>query len=1383
MDEKMTEISSSSAGGNLYRRIVVGVMIALLAISGVTLGQPREAHAQGGDLVAGIMAGATAAGVEVGTATAQFAADNIDKVCPGGQEDLVNCAVAFAQLGTAADECYGEAQDEGGEDGGPDLKTFTDCLGDNGFGMEPEEEEKDTEETTDFSMYRVASSVSAMYFNALSPFSEEEREKEEDKADDANSGEESNVGTGGKDKVEDMDVLLNWESILSNPSSAASFMGYPDADHAVHDRFIFSGGGSTAEVTYSHGSLSAPGSADAVDSGGVLGAAAGGDSGANSNDIRPDVGVADYALFGSTLAGMGLDSTGTRSDAASPMSQVMGGSMMIAYVLSGAVDTIFDSVVSALRFLNPFSFIVDAVAEETNPSFTAGMASEQNDDGLFDPLKEFIGTIYRGALQVGWMVTIPVFLGVMVGGAMFMRRYDLGKGAKQMVIRMMFLVIGLPLLGVTYTGALDSIGGGPDSRTSSNATKVVLSTYVDFESWATKARLGIPQGDQIFVEWDTEKGGPSDAAEARARQTALGINTMSFNPQWASLADSSVGSENGSGWIGSMSEEEKVDASAADAFTQTVEMLTRYLKGQQVSATDYASDVQGAMIAESRQGSEEKKAAIKGWYEQLLDPKSMAAMESDDIQELNNPLIQVQEGFGFSAEPNGEGVYRFKTNGEDSRNNCYASVVIQGGDVEKPLTMCNMAPLGMYNYLNTSFTNAGGTMYSADKAVSLEARQQHNSVSAVGSGAMRGVYWLSSMSLLGSFVVIGLFYAIALLIGSIKRAFSLLTSIPFATMGLLPAIAKVVVHTAALFIEILGTLFLYKIVQEFMMVLPGMFEQIFMKGLDSNESMAAAGAAATGILALGMKSPVTTVLVITLITTAGIIFMTFMAVKFRSSMIGAVDDALTRLVNKLTDSQVSSGAEGGGTMRQGLAKGAGLAATHAMLNSGSAGGEEATEISDGSEAATAGGVGGAAAGAGIDGAAGDISGEGGMAGVDAEGNLVDAEGNALVDAEGNPIDSSEMMDVDANGNLVGADGNPMLDGNGEPIPGSSVGGIGPDGQLYDSAGKPILDGDGNAAMANGAGLAAASAGGQLLSDEAMAQQVAAQGGLSAPGESGVMGEGAEVGAGVGSGGPEMATASLNTAPSQGESGVGGMSGSGDGSRQFGSVASASVGSALGAAAVAGGGSATAAASASQAAAAMPSAVSGLQQQATQFANVHAPEGFRPVDGHVPNTGGSSAPPAGPAGPVAQPRFSGAPIQGAAGAPGAPAAPGYQPVASHAPMGDGNSGFGSTARIVGASMAGGAVSNLVNGPRRSSNINESINGGKGGGGKRRDNKPGMGQAMAGGAASAALRGMGGPNAATMAHLYGQQGRGGAPGAPGGSGPKAGPQPGAEGPMDA
>lgn len=66
-----------------------------------------------------------------------------------------------------------------------------------------------------------------------------------------------------------------------------------------------------------------------------------------------------------------------------------------------------------------------------------------------------------------------------------------------------------------------------------------------------------------------------------------------------------------------------------------------------------------------------------------------------------------------------------------------------------------------------------------------------------------------------------------------------------------------------------------------------------------------------------------------------------MALKIRRSLLDGVDQAVTRLVNKFMDTQASGGMDPGqpGALRQGVARGGGMAATSMLMGGGGFGGD------------------------------------------------------------------------------------------------------------------------------------------------------------------------------------------------------------------------------------------------------------------------------------------------------------------------------------------------------------------------------------------------------------------------------------------------------------
>ena len=1327
-----------------YRRWLVGLVAGLLALGAAGGSWAPKAEAQLGDI----------------------SVDMILKACGSdGDKREGNTAVgdcvknAFGDMLDVADlvECLAKPDEDGGDDSNDDSGS-----GDDGGSTEDdklrkcaeefadrddedEDEQPNQERPDDYSLYRMNSALAAFYANSMVPGGGDDS----DSGDGSGSGDDDESddtgGSGGEEGAVAPSADLNsWRCVLNSPAMAGGFVANPNQDFLENKNWLFGSGDANNDAVFRYDTFDrmqeGSGKVELNDPCGVEGA--------------PDQGVGAYAYYGATLAGAGFDSTSARDSVETAKNSVMGTGILLAYVAAGAVDVVFDTVVSLLQTLNPFRLITDWATSDTrnaegfregyDPNFTAGMPGEaEGIDGAFDGLKEFLGTMYTGFVNLGWLVTIPIFIGVFFFGVLMSRRYMPGDGFKKLAIRIGFLTVGIPLLGVSYTGALESMQGASGEAAQANASKIVGSTYVDFEKWVD-SRLALPNG--VVMTWDKDNNRPSETTQANARESALKINAQN-HPAFEALVDKS--SDFDENWAGSVTGEDKMDgADSASAYTTTLSMLNRYISGQSVSSASYESSVKGTL---SQLAEDEPEAAsdILGWVSDFTSVSSIEGMSEADVQAMNNPLLQVNPGSamrgqiweaGDLGDDAGASV-QFKSPDRADVGVCTPDMVVGDGwngdpAHESTLSDCAMSPLSMYSFLNTDFGNTQATAFSPAQSNSAWTREQHASVNAIGAGMMAYLYWFSAMTLLVSFALIGFIYGLALMINSIKRGIQLIAAIPFAMIGLLPGIAKAIVYTIAMFLEIFMTLFVYKVVQEFMMVIPGLIEKPLTQAfsnVDGDVAGAAGAAGAAGIAAI--TSPTTMVLIVTGVASIGVILFTVMAVKLRSTLTQAMDEGVTSIINKVIGTGVSGGGEPGSLAsgaRQGLARGASMAAAHQILspddkkkdgdgNGGTAdadggGGNGGPDEGPGSGAV--GGVGGAAmAGAmgadgdeadgmteasydggeapgelqGLDGNADGVELPAGDYDVDADGNITDANGNAMVDADGNPVGLNDVANVDAEGNITDANGSPMLGQDGSPINASDVGGIDKHGNLTDSDGAPLLDQTGMPVKADGAQNVdtLGGAGDQVNqaasaeSDQAVADQVEAQGGLSADGAVPAM-----VGAGVGA-----AAMSGGNGPTN----VGGTNGGGDTGGVGGAInqVAQNVGSNE---------------NASPGAQAIGQAVSGTTGASMGGAPV-VPQQMSLSQGtaHLRDQAMQAGRDSG----VYQ-RFGGAQQVPQAQAPAAPAAQPAQQVSNNVPTGGGNDGPG-FGRYLAAGAVGAGVNRVAGGgqTRTQRTISESINGGRGG----------------------------------------------------------------------
>jgi len=768
---------------------------------------------------------------------------------------------------------------------------------------------KAADDTANYSFYKLSSSLAAFFSNAQSP---------DDKAEPLK-----------------MDV---WRSVVSQPGSAGSMLGYLDPGISLSMEFLNSQiSGSSAAIGYDTLIQSTQGGGD------------------GSTDTP---GMLDYAHFGAAVNAMGLDSmtTGLSMNFLQPL----GGSlMMLLYIFTGVVDVIFASLIDSLKALNPFTLFFEGV-KAVSPKFAEGMTGGQAPPGFLGGLSSWIGQWYRVLNDMSWTVMVPLFIALLLLGLLLRKNMDRGSAIRKTLIRLIFIGIGLPLIGGMYTGVLNSMGDATKGGTA-GSTQVVLSTYVDFQNWALKNRLAVPSNG--VIEWDASGHKPTTKALANVRGTALEINKAT-NPAWAGIG-STLNVASGASWTDAAMKNSVGNASGGildsvggtsggdsagglNGYLGTIDLLARYIGAQKVEAASFETAAKGDISSSyPYQAGADGKKQVSGWFTNFSDPKTGLPAITDPGVVSGNPVLRVEDGSGLTATPAGK-TSGTKTFTSPRQAPCYAWVSNSMGEPRQ----CNMSALSLYNYLNTSFSTTSMTVYSSNKATSGATREMHSSVTQVGTGTMSGLYWLNSIVLLGSFVVIGVGYAFSVLFANIKRSFQLVTAIPFASIGAMAGIAKVVIYSLSMILEVIVTLFIYRFMQMFLISIPQIVEMPFSAVLNSGGAL---GDSTTVNLLSGGTLP----MVMTVLSIIGLLIFTVLALRTRKSIVKAINEVVTKLVDKFMDANVTPPGGKGGMMPAlagGMASGAGMAAANRIMSGGASGPKKSAGAGNGPSKVSTGGV-------------------------------------------------------------------------------------------------------------------------------------------------------------------------------------------------------------------------------------------------------------------------------------------------------------------------------------------------------------------------------------------------------------------------------------------
>ncbi|WP_255306233.1 hypothetical protein [Streptomyces sp. Wb2n-11] len=669
----------------------------------------------------------------------------------------------------------------------------------------------------------------------------------------------------------------NWKPVTSSPASGGSMLGYADSEFSLGNIvgwFFAEVSGSSQTVTYE--TLAAK------------------DDKGNAKYS----GMLDYAHFGAANADLGLDMMS--SGIGGQIVSVIGGSIIwVLYALALAVGTLFYVLLQFLKLINPFMWFYQAV-RAVNPTFADGMTGGDTGGGALSGLQHWISGWYGLLVDISWQALVPIFIGVLLIGLVMFKKMDRGSAIKKLIVRVVFIGVGLPLIGSLYTSVLDKFDNSVLGQ-HAGPTRVVLSTYVDFEAWMMNDRLGIP--DQATVSWNGDQA--SSDAMMSVRTSALAINKQSHGATFNGISIGTKANDAESAWKdGTVS----VGTGASDDFKavfSTFGIIGKYIGSNEIAASDFESGIKSSITQ-----LDESADVKKSWF---VDKDSYGDVEQFGEEEgpkpVDHPVIST-DGTGLTSSRPGKDSTVFTTTG--TKSNC-------GFTVGKTPSSCNLSPLAAYNYLNTGFSPSSLNMYSSNNATSGFTRENHMAVSQVGTGPAKFMYWSNAATVLGSIVLLGFWYAIGMLAGSVKRIFGLVAAVPFATLGAMAAIAKVIVYSMALILEVLVTLFIYQFVSEFLISVPDI-----MTGPVSS-FMSPGGlwgsAALGGII----------VVILTLISSLLIMGITFALLRVRKTVLQAMDEVVTKLVDKFLETNTAPKPDKGGLMPA-LAAGAGAGAGMAMGN-------------------------------------------------------------------------------------------------------------------------------------------------------------------------------------------------------------------------------------------------------------------------------------------------------------------------------------------------------------------------------------------------------------------------------------------------------------------
>lgn len=692
-----------------------------------------------------------------------------------------------------------------------------------------------------------------------------------------------------------------YETVLTQVSgsplkagNAGGLLGYPDEANCggvVWD--WLASRSTTASVTYSYSSLIAINELDSSTEVSEDGTAAIGNP------------LSVYAYYGYLLNVIGLDASGTDSGGFlgfldGIIRSIGGGLLGLMYQLSNMMNALFGYMTQILQFLNPFTFFGDIFTATSSSIMGTDISGSTTGDS--DPIESSEDPTVEGLLDAGtpvdklpsllnmgyigelltmlrtnwvWTLLIPLFFVILLWNLLVAKNKNKSLEIKKFLWRVFTMTLLIALIGGTYTQILVILGRA--YGTVSPATKVIMSTYFDFQSWVEDAHMHIPAGEGMTSTnnfYMSVDGEPRNQTVLSVRSTALQLNlyslkkSMGDDADWAATAadtDSISINQTTVDWNQSMRSND-FDVSA-ESSEWVSDLLSRYGSKAKYQASDWEAYYKNAYLDYSNSDDEDSAgrslANIIQHTDDALDWKKI------DDNELTPGKQLITNDGSASFETSGETYYYNNSPNPwnvatayvgtrsvvvdddgaldmDGAPTGYLGYLSKNGFYILPSNNCILSPMAIYNYLNTSFTSTGLVVYNPELSSNAYSREFHYSVNLVGDDSLGFLYGLNAMVLMGCLTVLSLFYFLAAIFASVRRTMHLVITMPLASMGSLRFAAKLIYHAIMLVAEIVVTMLLYSVVTDLLVSMMTILESVFAYAIGGIQNITDLEAATVG---------------------------------------------------------------------------------------------------------------------------------------------------------------------------------------------------------------------------------------------------------------------------------------------------------------------------------------------------------------------------------------------------------------------------------------------------------------------------------------------------------------------------------------------------------
>lgn len=678
--------------------------------------------------------------------------------------------------------------------------------------------------------------------------------------------------------------------------------------------------------------------------------------------------VSWYGDYGLLLNLLGFDNVGSAAE--NSRRSIFGIIALGSYYAAGSVNTLFEIMFNVLKSTNPFQFFRDInISSEAgknelkNISDGAVSASEET-GGALNTVTTYFGKVFNAFADFSWAVAIPLSLVFIIVAVFLTRngRYRFASNIKKFFIRIVFLIVGIPILGSAYTQVLEALD---DSRVMSDdyITQAVSYTFLDFGEWVENRRLapldghvdtstpfcigtvngtsdGLEGGDSYVAAatWFSIRELCSDLNEANG-VFDLGTNKyLSLNSDTgALLKDYMYDTTNAT----MATSDTSATLSAIDVNNKEaiIGVITKYMHGTKYTPEMFETGTianmikidkdkgtsYGDMLALScdkysfSQNAERQVRGLQtdktGYYDpkkpEDAKPYSAVAKDRFGTTDFGKVGYNIWNNGGMTAaawDPS-DGHAGLPSSG--TKVEAGTVVASDGKDIGlDPIQTIGFSTMSMYTYLTTQFTQDGLIVYG--NAPSDYTQTCHYAVNLVGgSYIMQVAFFANMITLLLSYFIMAIVFVFRAAFDILFKGIHLLGHALLAAVGFYKSIGTAICMTINMITQLFVSVIFFALVTDVMFIMTSLGNHFFNKLARAAGSISVTKTNWSAVDASSSFQAEVLVITSTLLSSLIIVFFVFFAIRWRAAIMNTINGTVESIVGTLLGVQLSGASDAG----------------------------------------------------------------------------------------------------------------------------------------------------------------------------------------------------------------------------------------------------------------------------------------------------------------------------------------------------------------------------------------------------------------------------------------------------------------------------------------